>query len=462
MFKPRKYLSGAAKRKRRKEKDKSLARGKRTLEDLGWGIKKLRADLIDETEIATDDGESSMDDGSSQNTVTAETASTSSNSNDTDSVVSILSNMVSFCTSDPATWRQLSAADRESIAHNGPPEIPSSFPHDTKGCMLPESIFTKTLPNGETVCRDWLVWSQSKHALFCFPCCLFNKHSTLEQHQVQTSLSKLARPDAGITNNWRKLYTKIHSHECNSAHLSNYCDWKALEKSLQKCTGIDSALQKQIVEQISQWREILKCILDVVFFLAEHNLSFCGHSSKIGDPDSRLFLNALELLGKHNRVLALHLQKVKMHQEEGRSRMQAHYLSWGSQNEFIQICAQLVKSKIVEEVTDAIYYSIIVDGTPDASHTEQITFILRYVHCVNHSWKIEERFLQYQDCEKKKGCDIAELICQVLEENKISFKNCRGQGYDNGANMSGIYKGVQAIILQKILVQFILPVVHIV
>ncbi|MCY3927482.1 MAG: DUF4371 domain-containing protein [Acidobacteria bacterium] len=426
------------------EKDKNLARGKRTLEDLGWGIKKPRVDLIDETEIATDDGELSMDEGSSQNTITAETAS--SNSNDTDSVISTLGNIVSFCTSDPATWRHLSSGDRESIARNGPPKNPSSFPHDTKGRTLPESIFTKTLPNGETVSRDWLVWSQSKLALFCFPCCLFNKHSTLEQ---QASLSKLARPDAGITNNWRKLYTKIHSHECNSAHLSRYCDWKALEKSLQKCSGIDSALQKQIVEQISQWREILKCILDVVFFLAEHNLPFRGHSSKIGDPDSGLFLSALELLGKHNRVLALHLQKVKMHQEESSSRMQAHYLSWGSQNEFIQICAQLVKSKIVEEVTNAIYYSIIVDGTPDASHTEQITFILRYVHFVDHSWKIEERFLQYQDCEKKKGCDIAELICQVLEENKICLKNCRGQGYDNGANMSGVYKGVQAIILQK-------------
>ncbi|XP_065651127.1 zinc finger MYM-type protein 1-like [Hydra vulgaris] len=37
----------------------------------------------------------------------------------------------------------------------------------------------------------------------------------------------------------------------------------------------------------------------------------------------------------------------------------------------------------------------------------------------------------------------------VLEQNRINLKNCRGQGYDNGANMSGIYKGVQAIILQK-------------
>ena len=34
-----------------------------------------------------------------------------------------------------------------------------------------------------------------------------------------------------------------------------------------------------------------KCILDIVFFLAEHNLSFRGHSSKIGDPDNGLFLS---------------------------------------------------------------------------------------------------------------------------------------------------------------------------
>ena len=98
---------------------------------------------------------------------------------------------------------------------------------------------------------------------------------------MQTLFSKPVRPDAGITDNWRKLYTKIHSHECNSTHLSHYCDWKALEKSVQTCIGIHSALQKQVAEQISQWWEILRCILDIVFFLAEHNLPFRGCSSKI-------------------------------------------------------------------------------------------------------------------------------------------------------------------------------------
>ena len=55
--------------------------------------------------------------------------------------------------------------------------------------------------------------------------------------------------------------------------------------------------------------------------------------------------------------------------------------------------------------------------------------------------------MTFEDCEKK-GI-IAELLCKVLETNDIDLQNCRGQGYDNGANMAGQYKGVQATILEK-------------
>ena len=40
--------------------------------------------------------------------------------------------------------------------------------------MLQDSIFTKSLPNGETVSEDWLVWSQSKYALFALPAASLN------------------------------------------------------------------------------------------------------------------------------------------------------------------------------------------------------------------------------------------------------------------------------------------------
>ena len=63
-------------------------------------------------------------------------------------------------------------------------------------------------------------------------------------------------------------------------------------------------------------------------------------------------------------------------------------------------------------------------------------------------WDINERFLMFEDCEKKKGKDIADLLCRVLQRNGIDLQHCRGQGYDNGSNMSGMYNGVQALILE--------------
>ena len=36
-----------------------------------------------------------------------------------------------------------------------------------------------------------------------------------------------------------------------------------------------------------------------------------------------------------------------------------------------------------------------------------------------------------------------------MEENDISIENCRGQSYDNVTNISGMYKGVQAIIRER-------------
>jgi len=44
---------------------------------------------------------------------------------------------------------------------------------------------------------------------------------------------------------------------------------------------------------------------------------------------------------------------------------------------------------------------------------------------------------------------LASEILKKLEEDGIELKNCRAQGYDNGANMAGKYNGVQAVICRK-------------
>jgi hypothetical protein len=47
------------------------------------------------------------------------------------------------------------------------------------------------------------------------------------------------------------------------------------------------------------------------------------------------------------------------------------------------------------------------------------------------------------------GKGIFDHITTLLKLLKIDLADCRGQGYDNGANMKGIYKGVQAYILKE-------------
>ena len=167
------------------------------------------------------------------------------------------------------------------------------------------------------------------------------------------------------------------THQQNSAHITCYLTWKDLEKNLNESVRIDNSLQKQFATEMAKWCEVFRCILDIVLFLSERNLPFRDSTTKLDDPNNGLFLGNLELLIGHNQVLKMHLNEVKKHQET-ETQMQAHYLSWRSQNEFIEECAKIVINTIIDEVKRALYYSIIVSGTPDTSHTEQITFILRY------------------------------------------------------------------------------------
>ena len=81
------------------------------------------------------------------------------------------------------------------------------------------------------------------------------------------------------------------------------------------------------------------------------------------------FLGIIELISHYIPVLREHVTKVHESQKEGK-RIQAHYLSKDSQNEFIHISADKVRRCILEERDNAKYFSIMVDTTPNVSHIE--------------------------------------------------------------------------------------------
>lgn len=101
----------------------------------------------------------------------------------------------------------------------------------------------------------------------------------------------------------------------------------------------------------------------------------------------------------------------------------------------------------MKEREHAIYYSVICDATPDISHMEQNVILLRYVakkEKENDQLEIIERFLHFKAFNGKTGREISEMKLKTLEEHCIDISDCRGQRFDNGANMSGKVKGVQA------------------
>ena len=143
------------------------------------------------------------------------------------------------------------------------------------------------------------------------------------------------------------------------------------------------------------------------------------------------------------------MTKVRESQVSGK-RLQAHYLSDDAQNSFINACGEMIQDHMTNQVLDSKYYSLIADATPDASHKEQTTVILHYVkQAEDDQFQIYERFVTFLDFKKKKGAEIAANLLAFPRDCGISISLCRGQGYDNGSNMSGKYKGAKQVIMKE-------------
>jgi len=70
--------------------------------------------------------------------------------------------------------------------------------------------------------------------------------------------------------------------------------------------------------------------------------------------------------------------------------------------------------------------------------------VIRYVVVNENGYEIVESFLGFLQVFKKTSEAITEDILRSLSNHSIDLSYCRGQSYDNGANMAGRWKNVQA------------------
>ncbi|XP_004211956.1 uncharacterized protein LOC101240530 [Hydra vulgaris] len=220
---------------------------------------------------------------------------------------------------------------------------------------------------------------------FVFLCRLFSKRPTASRSRL-TAISWYC-----FQRKWKKLHDKIPEHQNSSNHKYFYIKWRLLEKSIDSNSTVDIMLLQTIKNQASQWKQVLRQILDVTLFLAERGLGFRETSDLLGVAANGNFLGILELLSYYDSVLKDHLNKM-MKSQKLKRRQLANYLSPEIQNEFVECCAKKVLDVILSEREAAKYYSILVDATPDSAHMEQTVFILRYVYLNEENTKFKSDF----------------------------------------------------------------------
>lgn len=332
---------------------------------------------------------------------------------------------------DPNTWSTSTSDFIDYIIRNLPKHCSDIKDYDfsrskreyaDKVRVAKEHMLFTRLPNGEVKKREWLMYSNSKGCFYCVPCKLF------QPSENQNSFSK------GF-NDWKNS-SRLSEHERSAEHRFNTKTFVVRANVMGK---IDSALHENYVKEVDYWHRVLKRVVDVVKFLGTRGLAFRGGSKEIfGSLGNGNFMGALELLAEYDDFLKTHIE-TRGNPGSGR----VSYLSKTICDEFIELMYKKVVCVIVKQLKKSKYYSLSVDSTPDITHSDQLTVIVRYV--LSDGSPVE-RFLSFIKLKDHTGAHMENIVLNTLSELDIAISDMRGQSYDNASNMSGKYNGLQALI----------------
>ena len=127
---------------------------------------------------------------------------------------------------------------------------------------------------------------------------------------------------------------------------------------------------------------------NVICTLAEQGLPFKADNEQFGSSNNGNYLGLLEQVAKFDPVL---LARINRHGNSGSGN--PSYLSKTICKEMIQFMVKKFKESIATEVKKVGYFSFPVDSTPNISHTDQLTLIIRYVSPINVL--TSERFITF-------------------------------------------------------------------
>ncbi len=225
--------------------------------------------------------------------------------------------------------------------------------------------------------------------------------------------------------NWKKAAGpngKLSVHEKSKFHSKNI----NLIVMRQKTQPVNAQLQTAKLAEQKVAQKCLLTILSSLRYLMVAGLAVRGHNYAEG--------NFRELLEERKRDVP--------ELEKWLTQSGNNYVSGEIQNEMIELMAHSLHRQFMQDFADALYFSVIADGTTDITGLEQFSISIRYVH--RDSLEIHEVCLGMYNPEDTKGKTLAAAIKDVLLRFNLPLSKLRGACFDGASSMSGKNKGVQA------------------
>lgn len=192
----------------------------------------------------------------------------------------------------------------------------------------------------------------------------------------------------------------------------------------------------QTVSEEDEYKQYLKSLFEVLLLLGEQSIPPTGPAD-----------NREEGLRSSN-IQALLEYRMNCGDEVLKKRYDEHKECCSSEQlkQLIEVCEQCVRGKLVEEVKQNGFFSLLTDDPVKISGEWNLPVFLRYVNPSNHQ---QERFVGFLSFEGDGGALAEKLLSEMTDRWGLDMEKCRGQAHScSGTHFSQI-KAFAAKLMEK-------------
>ncbi|KAK4258236.1 hypothetical protein QN277_007708 [Acacia crassicarpa] len=274
----------------------------------------------------------------------------------------------------------------------------------------------------------WLEYSESKDAVFCLHCYLFN----CDHGDVRGGHDSFV--SEGFSN-WKEK-GRLLKHVGKVGSIHNLC-FSAAKDLMNQNQHIDIVMSNISNKAKQDYRIRLNGSIRCIRYLIRQGLAFQGHDETDASMNQGNFVELVKFLCESNEEI----NNVSLNNAPENLKMIAPSI----QKDITHAAASLVTRAIISDIGNN-FFSILVDEARDISIKEQMAIVLRYVNCNDD---IIERFLGLVHVSDTTASSLKESIELIFAKNGLSLTKIRGQGYDGASNMSGQFSVLKSLILDE-------------